>query len=848
MEKILSKKIIFGKYKVLNLLAKGSYGYIFKGKNITTNEFIALKVEDYKGKVSLLESEAFLLYNLKGFGIPGIITFGVYKKYKILVETLLGNNLETLFVKTTIDLNFKDICMVAIQLLDRLEFIHSRYIIHRDLKPENILVDLETESIIYLIDFGLSKKYRSGKTKKHIKFSMTGKLTGTARFCSINANRGVQQSRRDDLESVGYILIYLAQRGYLPWMGLNISDKILKYIQIYKMKKSIKDEILCKNLPKAFCDYIKYVKNLNFEEDPDYNYLRSLFLNLLISYNCLNNHQFTWNLRTKKKSKNNITPCLKRKYSFLKKKSIPQTRLLRNIKNSQEKDKKEKIKEKEKLMNISKDKQDKKDDKNDPNNETSINQKDDMNIIQQLPEVNKNNKNNNSSEEGTKVAQFNMDIPIYDSDDFNLKEYDEKRMNTDREKNNIEEYKDKNQIFKKFEERNKNNLAITENNTYKGIGIYGHLNNSLKDNIGMINISPVEKNIIKQDKKINNFNLNLSTYLDFYQKNSQTSITNIASLTNLKSYINNIPENTNETKIINVKTNYIKPASNNILKKFSIPKQITPYKKDNYYFIKQMILDKKKKLKNIFHNKIKYNTSNNNLNNFEDKTNAKRYQINYNKTNIKHSKSERRLDFNQKEQEIKTYSYKKLYIFSEPEMEINNNINFLKNKKIHFRSANCSPNKYIRSYNSDYQSNKNVKIRLSKNNDNENKNSVINKINLIPKGKRGDNIMLKLNFIQTNDDQKNNKKKNIIPYNKNATKFIFKNIKYKKRIKFKSQRANNFNLNKTDINQKYIINNKISNIDIKQNYISPVNFYLNNFINYERDNLDNGNNFMNNKY
>ena len=206
----LSKKIIFKKYKVLKLIKKGSFGFVFEAKNILTNELVALKAEDWKIKGNCLESEAYFLFYLKGFGIPEIRSFGSYKRYKILIQTLLGKNLDNLFSNILYKTNLKDICMIAIQLLDRLEYIHSKYVIHRDLKPDNILVDLETKSIIYLIDFGLAKKYRSGKTKKHIKFSLIKKLNGTIRYCSTNANIGGEQSRRDDLESAGYILIYLS--------------------------------------------------------------------------------------------------------------------------------------------------------------------------------------------------------------------------------------------------------------------------------------------------------------------------------------------------------------------------------------------------------------------------------------------------------------------------------------------------------------------------------------------------------------------------------------------------------------------------------------------------------------
>ena len=197
MKEELNNKIFFGKYKIEKILGKGSFGYVYKGKNIINNELVAIKTEDYKIKGDVLESEAYFLVYLKNFGIPEVKSFGIYKKYKILVQTLLDKVLETLFSKYN-HINAKDICMIFIQLLDRLEFVHSKYIIHRDLKPENIMFDLEEKKYIYLIDFGLAKKYRSGKTKKHIKYKITNMLIGSERYCSLNAMTGGEQSRRDD--------------------------------------------------------------------------------------------------------------------------------------------------------------------------------------------------------------------------------------------------------------------------------------------------------------------------------------------------------------------------------------------------------------------------------------------------------------------------------------------------------------------------------------------------------------------------------------------------------------------------------------------------------------------------
>ena len=144
-EKLFYNKIIFKKYKVLSLLGKGSFSIVFKGINIKDKTYVAIKVEYWK--IDILESEAYILTYLKGFGIPEIKSFGNYGNNKVLIQNLLGDSLGMIFKKLNNIFTLKDICMIAIQLIDRLEYIHSKYIIHRDLKPENILVVYETNKI-----------------------------------------------------------------------------------------------------------------------------------------------------------------------------------------------------------------------------------------------------------------------------------------------------------------------------------------------------------------------------------------------------------------------------------------------------------------------------------------------------------------------------------------------------------------------------------------------------------------------------------------------------------------------------------------------------------------------------
>ena len=184
--------------------------------------------------------------------------------------------------------------MIGIQILDRLEFIHNKNIIHRDIKPDNFVVGLENKShIIYVLDFGLSKKFRSSRTHQHIKFTVNKKLTGTARYASINALKGCEQSRRDDLEAIGYVLMYFL-RGSLPWQGLHVHKGEDRYKKILQKKKSTSAEELCKGFPKEFVDYINYTRNLEFEADPDYKYLRNLLVTVLQKENSQFDFWYDW--------------------------------------------------------------------------------------------------------------------------------------------------------------------------------------------------------------------------------------------------------------------------------------------------------------------------------------------------------------------------------------------------------------------------------------------------------------------------------------------------------------------------------------------------------------------------
>ena len=325
--------LFFGKYRILKRIGCGSFGNVYKGINIIDKKNVAIKVEKKDDGYNLLQKESYYLYNLRGIGVPELISYGYSGKYNVLVQALLGESLGKIFFKNNNHFHLKDICMFTIQILHRIEFVHSKYLIHRDIKPENFLIGSPDEYLIYIIDFGLSKKYKSSRTNKHIQFKLTKKFTGTARYASINAVRGAEQSRRDDLEAIGYMLMYFFKGGKLPWQGVSCKEKAQKYAKIYNMKKNLNYEEFCKNMPREIIAYMIYCRELPFEKEPNYEYLRNLFENVL-QKNCLKNDlKFSWIsdisiLKNIQEIKNKILP------TNFKKKQSPQSRIYKQLESS----------------------------------------------------------------------------------------------------------------------------------------------------------------------------------------------------------------------------------------------------------------------------------------------------------------------------------------------------------------------------------------------------------------------------------------------------------------------------------------------------------------------------------
>ncbi|KAF8623574.1 hypothetical protein AX15_006342 [Amanita polypyramis BW_CC] len=286
-------------YRVGRKIGEGSFGVIFEGTNLLNSQTVAIKFEPRKAEAPQLRDECRSYRILAGCpGIPQIYHFGQEGLHNILVIDLLGPSLEDLFDMCGRKFSVKTVCMAARQMLTRVQTIHEKNLIYRDIKPDNFLIGrpgTKAGNVVHVVDFGMAKQYRDPRTGQHIPYRERKSLSGTARYMSINTHLGREQSRRDDLEALGHVFMYFL-RGSLPWQGLKAATNKQKYEKIGEKKQSTPIKELCEGYPEEFGIYLNYVRKLGFEEAPDYEFLRELFVKILKNSGDMEDGVYDWNL------------------------------------------------------------------------------------------------------------------------------------------------------------------------------------------------------------------------------------------------------------------------------------------------------------------------------------------------------------------------------------------------------------------------------------------------------------------------------------------------------------------------------------------------------------------------
>ena len=480
----LLNEIFFDKFKTIKKLGEGSFGKVYKAEY--NGEYYALKFESRSRPKSLLEMEGTIMTYLQGPNIPIITSYGYSGDYNLLVMQLMDKSLEEILrIRKTFSI--KTTAMIGFQLIGALHYIHDKNIIHRDVKPDNCVMGYdELNENLYLIDFGLAKKYRSSRTLKQYPLTRKKRLTGTARYASINALEGYEQSRRDDMESVGYILAYFL-RGGLPWQGMKLKSKEDKYRNILEKKKEISSEELFKGFPSEFAEILEYTKQLDYLEEPEYQMLRNKLMDLCKRLNYNFDYIYDWTTEkdlakrkmkkiTSLKTQSTVSRTF-RKSSRSKKKYIERSseELLEKPRRHREKNKeKEKEKEKEKKGETEdkkekgnekgknkeeKSEKKKKDDKNEDNkNKGKYKDKDKKKVN------NKETEEDNEDQDDEKSEKNESNNANHDGDSNHSKnkKLDSKDSNNDE----IKEENDENKSSNSDSNKRKNNSVEAEINDY----------------------------------------------------------------------------------------------------------------------------------------------------------------------------------------------------------------------------------------------------------------------------------------------------------------------------------------------------------------------------------------------
>jgi serine/threonine protein kinase len=252
-------KTINNKYILLDKIGSGCFGSIYKGQNIRTKEYVAIKIECVNHDLKLLKNESIIYQYLSGCeGVPHVKWFGKDDNNYYMVINLLGNSLQDLMNKNS-RFSLIIILKLGIKIIYILKTIHEKGLVHRDIKPDNFLFGLKQVNQIYLIDFGFCKSYIDNG--EHNKIKKISSMIGSKNYASINSHKCYELSRRDDLESLCYMLLYF-YTGRLPWNNILDEERII----------SLKNEIINNesDYPLVLLDFLRYCRSMEYEEKPNY--------------------------------------------------------------------------------------------------------------------------------------------------------------------------------------------------------------------------------------------------------------------------------------------------------------------------------------------------------------------------------------------------------------------------------------------------------------------------------------------------------------------------------------------------------------------------------------------------
>lgn len=289
----LSTPLINNVWSVGRKIGAGSYGMVCLATHAKTKKVAAVKLEQIRPG-NILRNEYEILNSFAGKpGFPEVYYYGTYRKvFNCMVMQMLGRSLEATFEKCGRHFTIKALVFLVTQLIRRFQTIHSMRIVYRDVKPENFLLG-QNSNRVHVIDFGLSKYY-ANERGEHVSLRSTREIIGTSRYMSINAHKCQEASRRDDMESLAYVMVYF-MRGSLPWSGLKLNSFSAHNQRIMELKRDISPEVLCKGYPEEFLNFYKQVRSLSFTEKPDYQGMVNMFKHIYRKLDITNDGKYDWN-------------------------------------------------------------------------------------------------------------------------------------------------------------------------------------------------------------------------------------------------------------------------------------------------------------------------------------------------------------------------------------------------------------------------------------------------------------------------------------------------------------------------------------------------------------------------